>query len=109
MIGTTKGKNGELEFADESELLKNNKEDGGEEILKMVQAALRGGLTDFTTPTTSDGQGRIDWKVRQWMTIRGGKPACFLVAYQVLNAHFEVLGPEVELQNGSPGPRKAGA
>ena len=93
MIGTKKDKDA-LKFFDNSEDLV--KEDS-QELLDAVQAAMRAGFTEFTTPTTSDDQSRIDWKVRRWLTIRGGKPVCLLVAQKVLNEHFEIVGPEVPL------------
>ncbi len=69
----------------------------GEETLQLVLAAMDAGLWEFTTPTPADDEGRIDWKVKRWMTMKDGKPACFLVAYKELNAHFEVVGPEIQL------------
>lgn len=88
-----------LKFSDNSEdLVKEDSQD----LLDAVQAAMRAGFTEFTTPTTSDDQARIDWKVRRWMTIRGGKPVCLLVAQKVLNEHFEIVGPEVPLNLSEP-------
>jgi hypothetical protein len=100
MIGTKKEKDA-LKFFDNSEDLVH---ENGQELLDAVQAAMRAGFTEFTTPTTSDDQQRIDWKVRRWMTIRGGRPACFLVAQKVLNEHFEIVGPEVVLPEPANGP-----
>ena len=70
--------------------------------LALVQAALRASLSDpnfssFTTPTSEFDEGRIEWAIRRWMGMKSGKPSCFLVAYQVANAHFEIIGPEVQL------------
>ncbi len=94
MIATTKIETG-LAFRDESEALKR---ENGAETLALVQAAMRAGLMEFTTPTIDDDEKRIDWKVRKWVTLRSGKLVCFLVAYKEFNAHFEILGPE--LANG---------
>lgn len=68
-----------------------------ETTLKAMQAAMSTGLTSFTTPTVQHDQGRNEWKVRQWVTIRDGQPVSFLVACKELSPHFEVMGPEVPL------------
>lgn len=86
-----------MELTDCSALLAEDKT-LGPETLAMVKAAMRAGLTDFVTPTLDDDDKRISWKVRPFLTVRGGKPACFLVAYQEMNAHFEILGPQVPLE-----------
>jgi hypothetical protein len=105
MIATTKTEKGEIKFRDESEDLKK---ECGEETLQLVQAAMRAGLMEFTTPTPEDGEGRIDWKVRRFVTLKGDKPACYLVAQKVLFEHFEILGPElVDTFADSRAPKKA--
>ena len=78
-------------------------------VLVAVKAALQAGLTEFTVPTPEPDDRRIDWTVRQWVlpSLTGGRPRSFLVAFQDLNAHFEVLGPEVPLE-GTSSPPTAG-
>lgn len=93
MIATTKVEDGYL-MSDQAEALKA---EAGVEVLDLVKFAMASGLTEFTTPTTADGEGRIDWKVKRFFTTRKGKPVCHLVACKVLFEHFEVVGPEVDL------------
>jgi hypothetical protein len=107
MIGTKqneKAKPGaDLELIDNSSDLE--KESPG--TLELVRAAMAAGLTEFTTPTPQDGQGRIDWKVRKWFVNRGGEPHCVLVAQMVMNEHFEVVGPDVDLKPSQKSSAKA--
>lgn len=72
-------------------------EECGPEMVSLVKAAMVAGLTEFTTPTPKPDEVRIDWEVRQWVSLREGKLQCFLVARRVKNAHFEILGPEIVL------------
>jgi hypothetical protein len=82
-------------FADQTGELK---EMAGEGVYRLVQSAMASGLTEFTTPTSADDEKRIDWKVRRWVVLsKSGEPTSFLVAYMELNAHFEILGPEIPL------------
>ena len=88
MINAKEAANGGLEFSDDSQLLQPHE-------AQLVQAALKAGLTEFTIPVK--GQVRQVWLTRKWMTIRDGKPVCFLVACRSDNPHFEILGPDVPL------------
>lgn len=99
MISTTQTENEELSFADQSEDLKR---ENGQDTFDLVQMAMRAGLTEFTTPTPENGQGRVNWKVCRWFAKKDGKLTCFLVACKELNEHFEVIGPELDLSNGTP-------
>ena len=76
---------------------KDNSGDLPKTICDLVKAAMDAGLTDFTTPTDDDNQERIEWCVRTWLCVRNKKPAALLVAYKLDMAHFEVLGPEIQL------------
>jgi len=89
MITATPAANGSLELTDDSQLLKPHE-------LTLIQAALKAGLTEFTIPV--EGQFRQIWLTRKWMTMRDGKPACFLVAFRSENHHFEILGPDAPLE-----------
>ena len=90
MISTTKTEDG-FTMRDQSAELAT---EAGEEVVKIVKAAMAAGLTEFTTPTTANGEGRIDWKVKKFFTMQKGKPVCHLVACKAGFEHFEVLGPE---------------
>ena len=99
MISTKRLENDDTVFqGEEAALVQEN----GQETLDLVQAALAAGLTEFTTPTTGDDEGRIDWKTSRWLIMKGGKPTVVVVAYKVLNAHFEVVGPESPLVAEAP-------
>ena len=82
---------GNTKFEDQSEHLKTLG------LHDCVTAALAAGLDNFTTPTPQANEGRIDWAVRKWVTLENGIPVCFLVAYQQMNAHYEILGPRIPL------------
>jgi hypothetical protein len=73
--------------------------------LSLVKAALAAGLTDFTIPTVEDDEKRIDYSTRTWITMRDEKPAAFVVAFRTANAHFEILGPEIQLSQQSSPPQ----
>ena len=90
MIKTATNEKGITTFIDDSENLSTP-------MLRAVHAAMRAGLTEFTTPTPEDDQKRIDWRVRNWVTNSGGKLAAFRVAYKESFAQFEVIGPEIDL------------
>jgi hypothetical protein len=81
----------------------------GQEVLDAVRAAVRAGLTEFTTPTIADDDRRINWKVRKFIHLRGDKPVCHLVAQNAENEHFEVLCHEVDLKlpEAKPEPAKS--
>lgn len=79
----------------------DNSKDLDADMLAAVQAAMKAGLTEFTTPTPADDEGRIDWKVRKWVFMRAGKPCCILVAQKVFFEHFEVAGPEIDLEKAA--------
>ena len=93
--------NGQTTFADQSVHLSADE-------LAVLQAAMSAGFTEFTTPTPANDEGRIDWAVRKWVTTRDGKPVAFLVAYQQANAHFEVMGPEINTNTGEVIERAGG-
>jgi hypothetical protein len=90
MIETKRTEKKDWKFEDNSDQLTP-------ELLQAVQAAMKAGLMEFTTPTPEDNEERIDWKVRKWVFMRAGKPCCALVAQKVAFEHFEVAGPEIEL------------
>lgn len=93
--------NGETTFADQSSHL-------SADDIAVLQAAMSAGFTEFTTPTAASDEGRIDWAVRKWVTMRDGKPVAFLVAWQQANAHFEVMGPELNISTGEVIERSGG-
>jgi len=95
MIRISTNQKGKAVFTDDQ-----NEPSLSDSELAMVKAALSAGLTAFTIPTPADDQKRVDWGTYTLVVNRDGKPAAFTVAYQLLNAHFEILGPELPL--GTP-------
>jgi len=86
------------ETADGKTIFVDNAEDLPQSLMPALQAAMKAGITEFTTPTPEENDQRIDWRVRKWVAVQNGEPVAFLVAYKELAPHFEIIGPAIDLK-----------